>query len=55
MFSYIRKKYGGINILLNNAGIASMNHSLLTTIDTARKIYETNSIGTFYFVEKLQN
>ena len=49
MFSYIRKKYGGLNILLNNAGIASMNHSLLTTIDMARKIYDTNSIGTFLF------
>ena len=49
MFSYIRKKYGGLNILLNNAGISSMNHSLLTTIDMARKIYDTNSIGTFLF------
>ena len=49
MFSHIRKKYGGLNILLNNAGVASMNHSLLTTVNMARKIYETNCIGTFLF------
>ena len=36
-----------IDVLINNAGIASMNHSLLTPISTARKIIETNFIGTF--------
>jgi len=35
--------------LINNAGVASMNHSLLTPISTARKILETNVIGTFIF------
>ena len=49
MFSKIRKTYGRLDILINNAGIASMNHSLLTPISTARKILETNVIGTFIF------
>jgi len=49
MFSEIRKKYGQLDILINNAGIASMNHSLLTPISTARKILDTNVIGTFIF------
>jgi len=49
MFANVRRKYGRLDILINNAGIASMNHSLLTPIDTARKILDTNVIGTFIF------
>jgi 3-oxoacyl-[acyl-carrier protein] reductase len=39
---------GGIDVLLNNAGIASMNHALLTPGSTARSIIGTNFLGTFY-------
>ena len=49
MFSHIRKSYGRLDILINNAGIASMNHALLTTMDTVHKIYGTNVFGTFLF------
>ena len=49
MFSQIRKSYGRLDILINNAGIASMNHALLTTMDTVHKIYGTNVFGTFLF------
>jgi len=49
MFSQIRKSYGRLDILINNAGIASMNHALLTTMDTVYKIYGTNVFGTFLF------
>jgi len=49
MFSQIHKTYGRLDILINNAGIASMNHSLLTPISTVRKILDTNVIGTFLF------
>ena len=49
MFSLIRKTYGCLDILINNAGIASMNHALLTTLDTVNKILNTNVVGTFLF------
>ena len=38
---------GKIDVLINNAGISSMNPVLLTPIDKAREIMETNYIGTF--------
>jgi len=49
MFSQIRKTYGRLDILINNAGIASMNHALLTSLDTVYKILNTNVVGTFLF------
>jgi 3-oxoacyl-[acyl-carrier protein] reductase len=36
-------------VLINNAGIASMNHVLLTPMATIRAIIDTNFIGTFLF------
>jgi 3-oxoacyl-[acyl-carrier protein] reductase len=47
MFALISRDYGRLDVLLNNAGIASMNHILLTPVETARSILETNFIGTF--------
>lgn len=47
MVRAISKSHGGIDILLNNAGIASMNHFVLTPGKTATKIMETNFFGTF--------
>ena len=49
MFKTIMRNYGRIDVLINNAGIASMNHSLLTPILTVRKILETNVVGTYLF------
>jgi 3-oxoacyl-[acyl-carrier protein] reductase len=49
MFNQIRRSYGGLNILINNAGIASMNPALLTEIDTVHKVLNTNVVGTFLF------
>ena len=49
MFTQIRKTEKRLDVLINNAGIASMNHSLLTPIETVKKVIETNFIGTFLF------
>lgn len=47
MFQDIRKQFGGLDILINNAGIASMNHFVLTPTETVREILDTNVVGTF--------
>lgn len=49
MFFEIRKTHGRLDVLINNAGIASMNHFILTPLETVRKILDTNVIGTFLF------
>lgn len=47
LFTEIRRKYGRLDHLINNAGIASMNHSLLTPLSTVHKVLDTNVVGTF--------
>jgi 3-oxoacyl-[acyl-carrier protein] reductase len=47
MFAEISSRHGRLDVLINNAGVASMNHALLTPTKTARKIMETNFLGTF--------
>lgn len=49
LFLFVRKKFGRLDVLINNAGIASMNHSVLTPIPTVKNILETNVVGTFLF------
>lgn len=49
VFSTIRKDYGRLDHLVNNAGIASMNHSLLTPVSTVEKVLATNVTGCFIF------
>jgi 3-oxoacyl-[acyl-carrier protein] reductase len=47
MFKDIRKNHSKLDVLINNAGMASLNHSLLTPVDTVKKLFETNFLGTF--------
>lgn len=47
MFRRVRKEQGRLDHVLNNAGIASMNHALLTPLNSVRTIFETNVMGTF--------
>lgn len=49
MFVAIRREHRRLDALVNNAGIASMNHALLTPLATARRVVETNLLGTFLF------
>jgi 3-oxoacyl-[acyl-carrier protein] reductase len=49
LFKFIRNRYGRLDNLINNAGIASMNHSLITPLSTVNDILNTNVIGTFLF------
>jgi 3-oxoacyl-[acyl-carrier protein] reductase len=41
-----------IDILINNAGIASMNHVLSTPLDSVKNIFFTNFFGTFLFTRE---
>ena len=49
----IAKKYGKIDYLINNAGVASMNHSFLTPLSTVEKIFKTNVFGSFLFMREV--
>lgn len=53
MISSIHKKHGKIDVLINNAGIASMNHTLLTPLSSVEKIFKTNFFGTFLFCREV--
>jgi 3-oxoacyl-[acyl-carrier protein] reductase len=45
----VKRQVGAVDALLNNAGIASMNHCLLTPGSTVNAILQTNVVGTFLF------
>ncbi len=49
IFVDLRQTYGRLDHLINNAGMASMNHSLLTPVSTVHKLLDTNVVGTFLF------
>ena len=47
LFEQIRQRTGRLDALINNAGIACMNHALLTPVSAMESIMRTNYIGTF--------
>lgn len=49
LFSAIRRKHNRLDHLINNAGIASMNHCLLTPLSAVHEVLNTNVVGTFLF------
>jgi len=53
MTSSVRKLLGHVDVLINNAGMASMNHYLLTPKSTVEKLFNTNVMGTFLFSREM--
>ncbi|MEL6830769.1 MAG: SDR family oxidoreductase [Pseudomonadota bacterium] len=49
MMRAVAREFRRLDVLLNNAGIASMNHALLTPHSTVERIFQTNVFGTFLF------
>lgn len=49
MFEAIRGRHKGLDVLINNAGIAAMNSVLLTPLSQLREIAATNLLGPFLF------
>jgi 3-oxoacyl-[acyl-carrier protein] reductase len=47
MFADLYKRFKKLDVLVNNAGVATMNHALLTPGSTVRQVLETNVLGTF--------
>lgn len=47
MVRQIKREIAPIYALINNAGVASMNHILLTPAETCRSLFETNVVGSF--------
>jgi len=43
----VYKENKHIDVLINNAGCAAMNHFLLTPYSTAQRVFNTNFMGTF--------
>ena len=52
MLNSVMGAWGRVDVLLNNAGIASMNHVLLTPLKTVEQIFSTNVFGTFVFARE---
>ena len=49
MIREVKTEFNKIDILINNAGIASMNHFLTTSFESVKKVFSTNFFGTFLF------
>lgn len=43
----MRRAFGRLDVLVNSAGVAAMNHALLTPMDTVERVLSTNVAGTF--------
>ncbi len=51
----IRSEFKSVDVLINNAGVASMNHFMLTPTSTARRLMDINYFGTYYCTRAFVN
>ena len=47
LFRIINTEYGRLDVAINNAGAANMNHSLLMPVATYQRLMDTNVLGMF--------
>ena len=47
LFRHITQRHGRLDAVINNAGLATMNHALLTPVSTVEKLLRANVTGTF--------
>lgn len=43
----VRERWRGLDVVINNAGIAAMNPIALMPLDAAKRVFDTNFTGTF--------
>lgn len=53
MIRVIKAEFSRVDVLLNNAGIASMNHLLTTPFRSVESIFGTNFFGSFLFMREV--
>ena len=53
MVRLVAREFGGIDVLINNAGLASMNHILTTPYSSMQTIFATNVLGSLLFVREV--
>ncbi|MCI0539645.1 MAG: SDR family oxidoreductase [Verrucomicrobiales bacterium] len=47
LLKHVRRVYGRLNVLINNAGVAAMNPVLLTPKSSAESVVQTSLLGSF--------
>jgi 3-oxoacyl-[acyl-carrier protein] reductase len=52
LFEDLRSRFSTLDVLVNNAGVASMNAIALTPDETARRIVDTNVVAPFAFTRE---
>src|SRR5688572_16721043 len=47
LLKHVRRVYGRLDVVINNAGVATMNPALLTPLSCAESIVRTSLLGSF--------